>query len=515
MLAALSIQNLILIENASFFLDPHLNIITGETGAGKSALLTALRMIRGEKSSVEWIGQQGDVASVEAVFSNGLKLQRSLDRSGKNRCSINGSSVSLSILREMAQPLLEIVDQGSFWTLQQEKTQRDLLDAFSESEPLLKEVASLFKAVSALEAEQTNLQGLTFEKERRLDWIEKDLALLEEVEWDEKEDASLEEEHRILAQKEKLFSLLSPLLQEEPLLPDRLIHFRKTLEKGALVDPKLSPLAEILSSLNLQLQEVFASLENHLGAMEISSTRMHEVETRLAKISSCKKRFGGSRETLLEKKKSLTQEKETLLHLEERLTRLEQEIECARKKLVDQAFLLTQKRSEGASDLSQKLALILSELGLPHAKMIIALSPKTPGEFGADQIDFLFSANPDHPPKPLSECASGGEISRILLALKIALSAPEAQCLVFDEIDSNVGGRAALLLGKKLQTLAERQQILCITHFVQVAKFGSAHFLVTKEQSQERTQTSLRRLTEIERENEYARMTGMEALFIK
>lgn len=476
---SLKIQNLILIEKAEIQFGPGLNILTGETGSGKSAILSAIRLIAGERADNSCIRKGADFALVEALLENGTFIRREIYRSGKNRCFIDDAQVTLSALKETIN--IEMVDQSA--TLEE----RPLLDTFAN---LLDDV----KAFEASHAEEKALAHLLqIPKDQQLAWVEKDLALLEETPW--KEEAALTEEHNRLTHSqelaEKMAAAASALAESASL---KRIH--TLLDQCARFDSKLTPLSQSLKSALLELDEVTRSVQSYSDNLEADPNRLSLVEKQISAIETLKRRFGPDLES---QKQKLLADLDRLTHLDTQIASLH----TLSQKNAQLAQAITQKRQKAAPLLASQALTELKSLNIPHAQFQIHVGDTF------NDIRFLFSANPGLPPLPLEQCASGGEKSRLLLALKTIL-ADGTSCLVFDEIDSNVGGHTAAILGEKLKRLAEKRQVICVTHFVQVAKQATFHFLVSKATQGDTAYTHITKLSEKEKEIEYSRMLGQK-----
>jgi DNA repair protein RecN (Recombination protein N) len=490
-LISLKIQNLILIEKAEIAFGPGLNILTGETGSGKSAILSAIRLISGERAESQMIREGADMAVVEAVLEGQILVRREIYRSGKNRCFIDDAQVNLAALRKCVN--IERVDQSSSLELASIEEQRRMLDTFAR---LLEEVrnheASLVLE-RAQEAELAKLLESRQQRERELEWALKDLALIEEVAWQAGEEEKLTEEHSLLTHSQELTEKMSAvafLLTEGSELPT-LKRALTTLEGCLRFDASLSPLAASMKGALLELQEVGRSVRSHLDHFDADPNRLAFVEARLATIESLKRRFGPD---IGAEKKKLQEKMEN--DLGGQVEAIQTSLDALKKKNAAAGQAIEEKRRAAAMPLTRELLAELKSLNMPHAQF--AISP---------EHRFLFTANPGTQPSPLEQCASGGELSRVLLAIKTVL-ADGNSCLVFDEIDSNVGGHTATILGEKLKKLSQKRQVICVTHFVQVAKCALDHFRVAKIEKGGSAFTTVEKMGEKEREKEYSRMMG-------
>jgi DNA repair protein RecN (Recombination protein N) len=516
MIEHLSIQNLILIDRAEIHFGPGLNIITGETGSGKSAILAAIRLVLGEKADTQWIRKGAESAVVEAtvrgtivvddlVIPSPFIIRRELLRSGRSRCFIEDHQVTLQQLRAIP---IELIDQSASLKLCEPVAQRQLLDHYGK-------VTSFAPYYSALKSSQKKLEELLILKktsqieQQRMD---EDLTFIEEINWKIGEEEELLIQHNLLTHSAELLEKtadISSFLSEgsHPLIPV-LKRYAHQIESLGKIEPKFLECTEWLKTATINLEEAASFLDSYGSSLETDPNRLFSIEKRLGELESIKRRFGSYDE--VETLRASLNEKAF------KLSNLDEEIESAKKEL-SSAEAIAKKEAEKISAARVKAGIkfsgaILAELkciNLADARFDIDIQPKAMSESGADEIRYLFAANPGNPLQSLEKCASGGELSRILFALKTALGDSEgSSCLIFDEIDSNVGGKTAAILGAKLEKLATGRQLICVTHFVQVAKCAQDHFLVSKRTTEIEAITTIKKLTEIARVEEYARMTG-------
>ncbi|MCC6127911.1 MAG: AAA family ATPase [Chlamydiae bacterium] len=530
MITRLFIQNLILLEKAEIHFGEGLHIITGETGAGKSALLTAIRLLLGAKSDEQLIRQDALSAIVEAELTisgsldwlqeegidppttSTICVRREIHRSGKNRCFFEESQVSLSILKKIVSQMIELVDQGSSATLCMPGTQRKWLDAFGRFSEKIFAFSQNFKKERTL---KESLQGWIEEKQKadsEQKIAEEDLRMIENAALQENEEEKLTEEHNLLTNSQELLQTAASsvnLLSEsqEPLI-FILKKAAHSIDQLVRFDQRLIEPASMLKRSALELEDAVFFLRSYINELDANPQRLSIIEERLALIEKLKKRFGHfSKLSLL---------KETLIEKLEHLSQLDAKISAARGELEEirennrrDALEISTLRKIAALELARAVTQELQSLNLPHARFDIQVETKVLEAHGADEICFLFSANPGYPPLPLQDCASGGELSRVFLAIKTHLAEKDQNtCLIFDEIDSNVGGQTAAILGEKLQALSLKRQVICVTHFVQVASCGAHHFLVSKKDAL----TTIKRLSDVEREEEFNRMLGKKSL---
>lgn len=522
MLTRLKIQNLILVSQADIIFSQGLNIITGETGSGKSAILSAIRLIAGERADSQLIGKNGDLSVVEAYISEyslhpeildpppkgePLLIRREIYKNGKSRCFISDRLVSLSVLRQVIGASIELIDQSSSHILGLNDEQRRLLDTFAGTLEEVKELEISFSKQNQAQEELKTLDLAAETKTRDLQWAEEDLSLIEEVSWKEGEEETLNQEHKLLTHSQEILSEMQEVcnLLEAHALKKAVSR----IDRCAHLDKTLSPFALQLKNALLEIEETHRSLDKYLNRLEADPLKLKTIEDRIAKLEQVKRRFGKTFYLVEEKKKELQKRIDELHNLEEKKEDLRSSLKEILEENERKAKLLSQKRKAAAVQFSSLSLKELQSLNLASAQFCISLSEMPLKSHGCDRVEFLFSANAGHPPLPMEECASGGELSRLLLALKITLAAKEnSHCLVFDEIDSNVGGNTASILGEKLKKIAKEKQVICVTHFVQVAKCAITHFAVTKKEEKDQTFTNIHVLSEPEKILEYQRMLG-------
>lgn len=518
MLIQLKIHNLILVENADITFDQGLNILTGETGAGKSAILSAIRLITGERADPGLIGKYGEIAIVEASLSSytlpddlekpyegkPFIIRREISKSGKNRCFANDQQITLNTLRQIVGHSIEIVDQSSSHFLSLEM-QRNILDTYSETHPFLQKLGYAFSKQQTLQQRKDELLRLSETRNRDLKWCEEDLQFIEDVNWKEDEDEQLSSQHHILTHSQELIQKLdslSTLLSEMPLK-----KAAGMLERCATLDSTLIPQATQLKSVSVEVEEILRNLISSMNRMDTDPNKLEKIEERIGQIEQLKRRFGKSYFEVAQKKQELKRNIEALKNLDIELQETQSLLQQTITENEKLALQIREKRKNSSSLFVSEILKEIHSLNLPNAQFSIHFQEATLSPTGMDAITFLFSANIGHPPVPISECASGGELSRLLFSMKVILSSKEQNsCLIFDEIDSNVGGQTAAILGNKLTRISHEKQVICVTHFVQVAKLAQTHFVVTKSESLGKT--SIAKLSEEEKDEEYQRMLG-------
>jgi DNA repair protein RecN (Recombination protein N) len=545
MLRELHIKNFAVIDEVVLDLGPGLNIITGETGAGKSIILNALGLVSGERGSSDIIRHKEEEATVEALFENlpapinaqlaeagfdhdgDLVIKRILNRSGKNRIYLNGSLCPLNVLAEIGSALVHIYGQHEHHTLLQPETHLQLLDAFANVGDVATSMRECFGRFASAWNE-LNATRDSLEKRR------KEKALLE-AQVDEITRARLkpgeEEELRasknILAHAEKLHQGSREgeelLYEDDAALVGRLGKYAGKLRELAAIDQNLRPTLELIESSLAQLQEAAAQLRRYAGHVHFDPRALETLDDRLAEIHQLKRKYNGSVEDILRTQNELQAALSGLEQGEEQVVTLEKVFAQRRAAAWEVAERLSNERQRAAKKLKREMEKELRSLGMAETIFEVRfllqddkadVPPFFVGgrkltERGMDQLEFYFSPNPGEPVKQLAKIASGGELSRLMLALKsLVLSPGVVSTLLFDEVDSGVGGRVAEIVGKKLKQVASHHQVISVTHLPQIAALADAHFVVQKQVEKGRTFTNVERLSEKERVAEVARMLG-------
>jgi len=539
-LKELAIHNFAIIRDLEIEFHSGLNILSGETGAGKSILVGAVNLILGSRASQEMIRTSAAEAAVEAVLaisSDGasrrilndwgiecgseLSIRRSISRSGRNRVFINDQAVSVQQLQQLSPLLISISGQHEHQLLLDPEIHLSLLDAYGGLEPSASEVRSIFLAWQEKKEELARLRRSKEKMAAELDFLRFQLQELEAAKIRPDEDVELSRERDILknavALADSAQMALGTLYSERGAVLERLIEVEKSLSSIIRIDPTQQHLLEFLEQAGINLKELSHLLRNYAGKIMADPAKLAGIEERLALLGRLGKKYGQSANEMISRLEELRgivgQEGESGLHEQE----MEKELQKHARLYLDKARELSSRRMEAASRLSDDVRSNLAELDMKHARFSVQfIEPGNGGEreplfspSGIDRVEFLLSANPGEDLKPLAKTASGGELSRILLSLKSLLGRRgEAETLVFDEVDAGIGGRTAELVGLQLKRLAERHQVICITHLPQIACHAKWHYQVRKEAAGGETTTSIRVLPEEERCEEIARMLG-------
>jgi DNA repair protein RecN (Recombination protein N) len=537
MLMELRIKNLAIIDELDITFSRGFNVLTGETGAGKSIILNAVHLLLGDKATEELIRSSEEEASIEALFDisgnkgvqgkirekipkaaesgedDALLIRRLISKSGRGRTFINGNLATLGLLSEIGEDLLTIYGQHEHQTLQQVETHIDILDEFGG---LLELRAVLQNRFDEFNSASEAVRRIREEREKRLK--DRELMAFQSREIETSgiqpgEEEPLREEKRILTHAKKLaeFANLSEeaLYGEEGSIIGRIQTILRQGRDSVEIDPSLGPLLKGLESALIQLEESALALRDYSKRVEFNPVRVEEIENRLAEIDRLKRKYGSSIEEMLLFKERVDEALRSMTSDEERLTQLEQALDPLRQEVNTLAGRLSAERKKIALDLKKSVEKELSSLGMKRTTLDVHFSPSPLSSKGTDRVEFLLSPNIGEEPKPLARIASGGELSRIMLAMKRILARVGGrQVLVFDEVDSGIGGAVAEVVGRKLRDLSRQHQVVCVTHLPQIASFADTHHSVRKEVKGGRTVTQVDRLEKAAVVDEIARMMG-------
>jgi DNA repair protein RecN (Recombination protein N) len=520
-LSELRVENLLLIERAELRLAPGLNVLTGETGAGKTVLAHALDLLLGGRAKSGIVRPGASEAYVEGVFEVGdedLVLARRVTAEGRTRAYVGGRSASVGDLREAAEGLLAFYGQHEHRKLTLASAQLDVLDAFAGPDQAKRRAAcaTAYASARGAAAALEELQERAGARERELDLLAFELREIEEV------DPSEDDERALSAERERLRHLealrAAALAGAEAIAPDgeggaaaRLAEAERSFDAAAGHDADLDALGERLRALRVEAEDLAGELRRYETGVEAPPGRLEEVEERLAAYSRLTRKHGGSVAAVIAHAEGCAARRDELEHAEEALAGAEGRLAGARADLDKQARALRKARRAAAGDLGAAVRDGLGELAMAGASFEIVLANRDePGPTGADSVDFLIATNPGVPPGPVREIASGGELSRVMLALLSVAHADTDRTLVFDEVDAGIGGQTARAVGDRLRALADGRQILCITHLPQIASLAGRHFRIAKDASTTPARATVEALGRDELVGELARMLGAD-----
>ncbi|GGK19126.1 DNA repair protein RecN [Caldalkalibacillus thermarum] len=546
MLVELSMRNFALIPSLTIAFEPGFNVLTGETGAGKSMLVEAISLLVGGRASLDYVRHGQQKAEIEGLFSipeqhpsrsllselgiefedDMLILRRDINIKGKNICRINGKLVTLAVLREVGQLLLDIQGQHEHQHLLAEERHLALLDEYGKAKIAShkKEYLSLFNKLKKLNRTIKQLNENEQQLAQRLDLFRYQYQEIAAAELVPGEDEELEKERRVKGNAQKLYQGMEQVvdaLYGDGRAMDSLAVAMNELRACAEIDESLEPYTERLESLYYQVEDIVHECRKYAESIEFDPERLHEIESRLEKIEQLKRKYGKTVDEILAYASKIEEELDTLEHREERMAELMKQRENLLLDLAVEAEQLTRIRKEVAADLTQAIKQELAGLYMDQTEIDIAFSPLGAGsdqveyrgkkrwisQEGWDQIQWLIAPNPGEPPKPLAKIASGGELSRLLLALKTVFAKLEpVTSLIFDEIDTGVSGRVVQAMAEKLYTISLDRQVICITHQPQMAAMADHHLYIMKRTGDHGTETTVIPLDREGRHLEIARM---------
>jgi len=537
MLQFLNISNIALIDRMQVEFDSGLNLLTGETGSGKSIIVDALGVLIGGRFTSELLKSGTDRGSIEGLFvvtsnpeleqilenaglepTNELIIRRELSSTGRNKIFINNQLATQSLLRDLRPFLVDIHGQGDQQTLFNPETHLEILDAFAGNGSLRADVAEAYQSWIALQRELDLLRHDEAKKFQLVDTLKFQIGELERAELSLGEDEQLEEERRRLSNVEKLTLLCQTnytrIYEDDDAALTRVQQTLKDVEELAEYESGFRDYLEGLESARAVLEDLSFSLRDFADRLEFSPARLAQIEDRLAELSRLKRKYGGSIAAALD---HLARSEDRLRQIEtseEREQELNTRLTAARERYLERAGKLHRERVKAAKKFEQAVEKGIAEVALNDARFQVQVSdkPESPGQKGIDHTEFYFSANVGEEVKPLARVASGGEASRLMLVLKtVANGSQFPRTIVFDEIDTGIGGRVSEAVGIKLKKLSQTNQVLCVTHQPQIARFADSHLVVQKEALKGRTQVSIGRLDGAGRVEELARMlTGAE-----
>ncbi|MBM3310927.1 MAG: DNA repair protein RecN [Candidatus Aminicenantes bacterium] len=526
MIRHLRIRNLATIEDIALDLGPGFSVLTGETGAGKSIIIDGLRIVCGDKGSPDLVRGGASEAVVEALASSAdgteTAVQRSIPPEGPGKAYLDGVLAPLKRLKDAASGLIDVYGQNDHVFLLQTENHLDYLDAFAGVWPLREETGRMAQDVRRLARQREEWRAKAGERTRRLEVLEFQIQELERAGLRPGEDEDLRAERHILKNAEKVRALVDEAYEvsygSDGSVTALLGRLKNLLADLSAIDPSFRETAETLSSLTISVDELADKLAHTREREGSAPERLEKIEERLSLIEGFKRKYGAEVEDIQACLDRLKAEREDLFRLQDKLAEVEKDIGRSMSAFLGLADRLSSERRKAASALGPFVEKEIGLLGMKKARFEVGLESRRPAadetsavrESGFDVVEFLISPNPGEPLKPLRKIASGGELSRIMLALKAAGRDKETgRTLVFDEIDAGIGGQTAEAVAQKLRALARRHQVVCITHLPQIASFAAHHFRIDKRVEKGRTYTTVKRLSLDERVEEIARlMTG-------
>ncbi|MBM4175711.1 MAG: DNA repair protein RecN [Ignavibacteria bacterium] len=550
MLKSLKIKDYVLIDFIDVDFESGLNIITGETGVGKSIIVDAMNLLVGERASNEVIRSGSNKAIVEGIFDvtgnqavlnflgdnsydlgSEVIVRREVSSKGGNRCFINDSPAPLSHLKEIGKYLIDLHGQHEHQSLLRSETHVELLDNFGGLEKLLEEYQIYNRTLSKLFREVEELKSKEKLLKEKKDFYEFQAKEIDEINPKQNEDEDISARLRILDNSEKLHDstarIYEILYESDSAVYDQMIKVRNLLDDLSKIDNIFSEMKKETAAITSIVDELAKFIQSYNSRIEFSPELLEEYRQRLGSLVMLQKKYGGSLDSVIEYRKKIEKELALAENFENEIANLEGQIEQERKKCSDAAVRLSQKRRETAEKISKSIIVILKELGITNPKFEVKIENKKSDDknsfvklgkdfyksdsTGFDQVEFFISTNPGEEVKPLVKVASGGEISRIMLALKTILAKSDRlPMMVFDEIDVGVSGRIAQKVGKALKNLSEFHQIISITHLPQIAGLSDSHYVVEKTVKAGKSFSTIRKLKADERVLEIAKLISGE-----
>jgi len=526
MLKELRIKNLAIIDDLKVRFQKGLNVLTGETGAGKSIIVDSLGLALGGRSQSELVRSGEKEAVVQAYFepvegtelpdigidpSAGLILRRAISVSGRSRAYINDTMVSLQSLAEFGRSLVDIHGQHEHQSLLSVDRHRLFLDAFGRLQEDTSRVGMLFREVSAMKKELADLKEKVKERAHRFDLLRFQIREIDGSSLRAGEKEELVEKRTMLSNLARLRELAetayAAIYSSEGSCIERLSYIIIKVREMLSSDPSVSEILNMLESGLPLIEDAAVSLRHHKEKYDIEPASLADVEDRLESIAKLEKKYGEGIENIIRYRDDAEKELKELGSADEKIDTYEQELGKKQEGLLSLGSSLSGKRKKTARRIEELVVKELKELAFGKAEFVIEVLPDTISASGADRVEFLFSANPGEPPRPLAKIASGGELSRVMLALKSILADFDSiPVLIFDEVDAGIGGKTAVSVGKKLREIANKHQVLCATHLPQIASQGDTHLKIEKAQRGGRVGVEVKELSGAERVTEVARM---------
>lgn len=531
MLSLLHIENIAVIECADISFDQGFNILTGETGAGKSIVIDAISAILGERAYRDMIRTGAVKASVRAVFTNVPELawfaengvpydaetmiQREIYLDGKNVCRVNGSLVTVSILRRLGIQLINIHGQHDSASLFDESNHLQFLDDFSGNEDLRNHYLEKYTAVAKLRGEIQRMTMDEGEKLRRMETLRYQIEEISKADLEPGEDEALESRRKLLQNAEKLSKGMNDAVEslyggdDTDGAASLLASAERALARISRFDDSIAALHEKVTDLMYQVQETAEEVRDARDDLSYSSDELDQIESRLDVIHRLRRKYGATCTDILEYLERAKNELDEIEFADDHLERLKDKLQKAEKAAWDTALQLRENRKKIAKELTQNILTELAQLDMPRVQFSCMFTETELAANGADAVAFYMSANAGEALKPLSKVASGGELARIMLAMKNVLAKQDqVATLIFDEVDTGVSGRAAQKVAEKLRSVAKNKQVLCVTHLPQLAALADTHLLISKSERDGRTFTSVTPLDLEGRKLELARIIG-------
>jgi DNA repair protein RecN (Recombination protein N) len=533
-LTLLRIKNLALVEELEWQIGPGFVAVTGETGAGKSIIIGALQLLLGERADKSLIRTGADLCTVEAVFSGNdlqklnpqlteagiepcdddLILKRTLSSTGTNRQFINGSPTTLSVLKNLGDDLVDLHGPHDHQSLLSPETQLRLLDSFARVDQQLEEYRKHYLQLHALLAEHAALNMAETAREQEIDLLRHQVTEIKSANLVAAEEEEIEKRYKLASSSKRLIELATAvankLSEADDSVLSQLAETQRLLRELEKIDSSVAQFSSAHAGAVVELSEIARTLSAYAEKLDLDPEQLAALEQRVSLFETLKRKYGASIADIIAFGERAAERMRKIEGRDLELERLTKDIENIRRQMSRAGEFLSKARRKVAPKLSENIRHNLRDLGFRQSEFEAKVTTlEEPRSTGSDSVELLFSPNPGEPLKPLRAIASSGEISRLMLAVKSALAAHDAiPLLVFDEIDTNVGGEIANAVGTKMQALGRNHQVICITHLPQVAATAASHFVVTKDVTRGRTFSNLRQVTGKDRQEEIARMLG-------
>jgi DNA repair protein RecN (Recombination protein N) len=536
MLTHLQIRDFAIIDVVELEVRPGMTVLTGETGAGKSIMVDALQLLSGGRAGAEVVRAGAERAEISGTFDllraprelkrwleeqsinteSELQVRRVIAADGRSRAYLNGQIVPVQLLRDLGNILIDIHGQHEFQSLTRSSAQRELLDDFGRHDALVGQVEIAHRVWNGLLNRMLELETKARDRDAKLDLLRYQVRELEALQLTAGEVAMLNEERGRLANRGKLAeaaqtAVLQLYESEEGSAHAAVSRALQAIRSLATVDAKLGAVLPLVDEAAIQIREAARQLQHYLESLDVDTARQDQVEKRLAAIEELARKHRVSPDELLQRTAQLKEELGELERADSDLSQLRKEQVAALESYRTLANQLSARRATAGRALAKDITARMQTLGMAGGRFQVEITPLSstePASHGVDQVEFRVTANPGQPLRPLAKVASGGELSRLSLAIQVSSAARETRCMVFDEVDSGIGGAVAEIVGRELRNLAERSQVLCVTHLPQVASQGHNHLRVTKLTDGKTTRTNLTSLANDERVEEIARMLG-------
>ncbi len=551
MLQELAIKNFAIIEDLRIRFQPGLTIFSGETGAGKSIIINAVGLLLGARASARLIRTGAESAELEALFQvaadspagramadqgmspgDGLVVRRVIRRDDSNRIYVNGSLATVAVLGALTENLASISGQHAHQGLLREEQHLLILDRFGGLMDLRREVARDYGRLLPLIEAHRSLEARRAHQDERIELLRFQRSEIEAARIAPGEDLALEQERQRLRHAEALIQALGGgievLYGADGAALEQVAGVGKSLSRAAEIDARLGPMVQRLDEIGVLITELAADLRDCLGTLQVDERRLEQVEERLEVLRRLKKKYGGRLADVEARLATISRELDGMVHLDEEIAQTRKAIEAAAARLAGACRRLSAARRQAAAALGRQVEAALGALRMAGTRFEVVLTPSPAdarsdphltvdgaliGETGIDQAAFMMAPNVGEAIKPMAAIASGGELSRVVLALKAILAASDSlETVVFDEVDAGIGGAVAEVVGRQLKSLSRHHQLICITHLPQIAKFGDHHFRIVKMVADGRTRTTIAPLDAAGRVEEIARMLGGETI---